>query len=676
MDSFATRAAYSGSPLQTEWNHLPNGNLLDSAYESWYRQNQAPWGYDQMPSSYGQSSYGPVNQFGNYAGYEPLSGFTSKSINADINEWLQRKYPELFDWESGTVNMGGGISAGDVSRNPGFGQFAQTPGLFDAIQNAANAYGVPANFLKVMIARESSGDWARDGGRAPYISSHQGRILPFVGIFDFTLASRVPGVSFDSLIGNMQGQVDAAAAVLRSIYDEVRSQNPQYGWLNVAAMYYSGDPSGATNPAGSEQYGSTREYMASVQEWWSAEDTWVQQNGGQLWREDGSISAPTTAEWKNVNQWDQYVLAASGRYGVPANLIKAIIRAESGGDPSAISPVGASGLMQVMPDIHNADQQRLLTDPGYAIDVGTRILKENFDQYGSWDMAAKAYLGLTGTDSYGTDAATYWSRVNSYWSELDANASGMFGGATGKPTEALTNLDAIWGGAKNKDGTPFGTSQQNGDTNEWVQSHPDMYAYSYGLLGHLGHPGDDWVMPAGTQLYAPASGEVIVAGGSGSYGWYGNTQPQTGELRIRLDNGHEIILGHMSGIHVTVGQRVTAGQYVGLSGGAGSGDHLHLEYRIPNPSFSSGWQSVDPSSALRGIYGGSFTTAGSAKGAGVDRPYTYKDLLRAGASGSTIFGGKTGSTGSGWSDFLRSFMRTGQPPAGYSRVDYANLPSR
>lgn len=50
-----------------------------------------------------------------------------------------------------------------------------------------------------------------------------------------------------------------------------------------------------------------------------------------------------------VNQYDEIIRAASKKYGVPESLIKGIIATESGGNPEAVSPVGASGLMQLMP---------------------------------------------------------------------------------------------------------------------------------------------------------------------------------------------------------------------------------------------------------------------------------------------------------------------------------------
>ena len=74
----------------------------------------------------------------------------------------------------------------------------------------------------------------------------------------------------------------------------------------------------------------------------------------------------------------------------------------------------------------------------------------------------------------------------------------------------------------------------------------------------------------------------------------GRHDPATsGELRLRLDNGHELILGHLSQVAVLVGQRVQPGDLVGLSGTAGA-PHLHLEYRLPDRSTASGWRIANP----------------------------------------------------------------------------------
>lgn len=165
------------------------------------------------------------------------------------------------------------------------------------------------------------------------------------------------------------------------------------------------------------------------------------------------------------------------------------------------------------------------------------------------------------------------------------------GGTT--PPSTSGSIRTIFGGW-----TP-GISQEFGRTdfsmaNCWMYE----YATAYGLPS-CSHTGIDYALARGSRLYSPISGTVRTAGGSG---YFYDTEATRwtvgkGELKIRLDNGHEIIMGHMASITVSVGQRVSAGTYVGTSGYA-AGPHLHLEYRIPDSSTSAGQRIVDPRSRL------------------------------------------------------------------------------
>jgi len=72
-----------------------------------------------------------------------------------------------------------------------------------------------------------------------------------------------------------------------------------------------------------------------------------------------------------TGQYAEIINSASQKYGVDANLVKAVIMAESGGNPTAQSGAGARGLMQLMPKYFpgvNYD------DPASNIDAGTKYL--------------------------------------------------------------------------------------------------------------------------------------------------------------------------------------------------------------------------------------------------------------------------------------------------------------
>ncbi|HKP94635.1 MAG TPA: transglycosylase SLT domain-containing protein [Fibrobacteria bacterium] len=81
---------------------------------------------------------------------------------------------------------------------------------------------------------------------------------------------------------------------------------------------------------------------------------------------------------------------ASRTYGVPANLIKSVIKAESNNQPLAVSPAGAKGLMQLM-DTTAADMGvRNVFNAGQNILGGTRYLKQMLDRFGGDEKKALA----------------------------------------------------------------------------------------------------------------------------------------------------------------------------------------------------------------------------------------------------------------------------------------------
>ena len=87
------------------------------------------------------------------------------------------------------------------------------------------------------------------------------------------------------------------------------------------------------------------------------------------------------------------------------------------------------------------------------------------------------------------------------------------------------------------------------------------------------HPGIDIGVPSGTPIRAAGSGSVAIAGWVSGYGNY---------TCIDHGGGISTCYGHQSRIEVSVGQHVTQGQVIGLSGCTGLcfGDHLHFEVRI------------------------------------------------------------------------------------------------
>ncbi|MCC5473931.1 M23 family metallopeptidase [Streptomyces sp. NPDC059680] len=114
------------------------------------------------------------------------------------------------------------------------------------------------------------------------------------------------------------------------------------------------------------------------------------------------------------------------------------------------------------------------------------------------------------------------------------------------------------------------------------------YQASSSLWSSGHHTGIDFHAASGTPVHAVGSGTVVSTGWGGAYG---------NQIVIRMADGMYTQYGHLSSIGVSVGQQVSSGQQIGLSGATGNttGPHLHFEART-TPDYGS---DVDPVAYLR-----------------------------------------------------------------------------
>ncbi|MGI4976460.1 MAG: lytic transglycosylase domain-containing protein, partial [Janthinobacterium lividum] len=118
-------------------------------------------------------------------------------------------------------------------------------------------------------------------------------------------------------------------------------------------------------------------------------------------------SPPGPAE----DPWGPYITEAAARFDVPDRWIREVMRVESGGrlyhnDTLVTSPVGAMGLMQVMPATFDEMRGQFEGigndpyDPHNSILAGTAYIRQMYDVYGSPGFLAAYNAGPGNLDAY------------------------------------------------------------------------------------------------------------------------------------------------------------------------------------------------------------------------------------------------------------------------------------
>jgi hypothetical protein len=131
---------------------------------------------------------------------------------------------------------------------------------------------------------------------------------------------------------------------------------------------------------------------------------------GNPQRPTGSVFSPSSGRSVEPpgppgDPWGPWIREASRRFDVPERWIREVMRQESGGRASATSPVGAMGLMQVMPGTYRELAQRynLGPDPYHPYDnlqAGAAYIREMYQLYGSPAFLAAYNAGPRRLEDY------------------------------------------------------------------------------------------------------------------------------------------------------------------------------------------------------------------------------------------------------------------------------------
>jgi murein DD-endopeptidase MepM/ murein hydrolase activator NlpD len=294
-------------------------------------------------------------------------------------------------------------------------------------------------------------------------------------------------------------------------------------------------------------------------------------------------STKITLPWlpPRVMQHRALIEEAAVKNGVDANLLAIVVLVESGGDPNAKSPMGARGLMQVLPSTaeriakeRNLDyEEAKLTDPSYSLDLGAWYLGRQIARFGKErvELGVAAYNG-------GPEAVRTW-----------LSGQGKLSGETERYQHLVTNLfkdesaygawrgriraKAIEAAASPIDRRRADISLAFGPAEHPIKKHPYV------------HEGVDLAAKDGTPVVAPLDGVVAEV----------TEDRERGKvLVVRHRGGIETRYHHLGSVAVRVEQKIAKGDLVGTVGATGevTGPHVHFEVRDLG-------EAIDPAPFLR-----------------------------------------------------------------------------
>jgi cell division septation protein DedD len=145
-----------------------------------------------------------------------------------------------------------------------------------------------------------------------------------------------------------------------------------------------------------------------------------------------NYTAPGTPD----DPWGPYIREASARFDIPEGWVRAVMRVESGGSEYlngrlVTSPVGAMGLMQVMPGTYDELRARYSLsddpfDPHDNILAGVAYMREMYDIYGSPGFLAAYNAGPARLDDYLANNRPLPDETRRYVAMIGPNLLGVY----------------------------------------------------------------------------------------------------------------------------------------------------------------------------------------------------------------------------------------------------------
>lgn len=162
--------------------------------------------------------------------------------------------------------------------------------------------------------------------------------------------------------------VAAQAGAVVSVGGAVEAQNAIFSTKNRVAIFEN--QARVLDTRGASQYA----YSERLQP-----DSIVTRSGGPR---------PYTGSYRG--EYYTLAISAAQKHGIPEAIFLNLVQQESGWNPNAVSPKGAIGLAQLMPQtakVLRVDPQ----DPKENLEGGARYLARQYRKFGNWRLALAAY---------------------------------------------------------------------------------------------------------------------------------------------------------------------------------------------------------------------------------------------------------------------------------------------
>ena len=300
--------------------------------------------------------------------------------------------------------------------------------------------------------------------------------------------------------------------------------------------------------------------------------------------------------------------SAGQQYGVDPNLLMAMASMESSGNPNAVSPQGASGLMQFMPDTARALGLSNPNDPSQAIPAAAKLLVQNAHQFGGPAEAVLAYHGGTNPQNWGPKTRAYLAKVSNAYQQLKN------GNPVASTNQNQTDNDAF--------SAAFGSGTQ-GSASAPSQEAQDAFSAAF---GNTGTPAKTTPSKAPQKAPAKVSGSTAYIANR-PFGF-------SDEVMARLPFAKDAVAGGLALVDAA-GNRLT-GQNGPPLGQTYQNNLAALNQQ--QKAYEAAHPVLSPAAGVLGLFGAGAPTAATANVATQTLPQMIKSGAKAGATLGALFG--------------------------------------